>query len=145
MRLTRVVRAQIVDESTLIGVRLGWLIGAEAFLLAAYATVLTVTGQTAGSPLKTFATESLWLYSKLPIAGFVLSLLMGMSIWSGVWSMGKLRRDYKDTGELKKVQKKFAVPDITVGSLLYLGGVSAPIFLPPVSMAGWAWVFFAGR
>ena len=84
LEVYKAVRAQIVDESTLVGIRLGWLIGAEAFLVVAYATVLTVTTKTASEAgaAANFVSQSERLYSALPIAGFVLSLLMGLGAHS---------------------------------------------------------------
>jgi len=85
-------RSQIEAESTLVGVRLGWLIAAEAFLAATYATVLTVPTEPAETWFKTQANQ---LYSVIPIAGMVLAFLVGISIWAALWAMGRLRDAYE--------------------------------------------------
>src|SRR5438093_4340184 len=69
LEIYKAFRGQIEHESTLVGIRLGWLIAAEAFLAAAYATVLTVPG--GHHQPENFVPQAKLLYTALPIAGIV--------------------------------------------------------------------------
>ena len=71
VELYQAVRGQIEHESSLVGVRLGWLITAEAFLAAAYATVLTVSKESTKQPLSHFLNQAHRLFVTLPIVGMV--------------------------------------------------------------------------
>lgn len=83
-------RGQIEAQSTLVGVRLGWLIAAEAFLAAAYATVLTVTK---GSNVPgNFISQAQVLYTALPIAGMLLAGLVGATELYGIATIQRIAR-----------------------------------------------------
>ncbi len=119
-------RGQIEHESTLIGVRLGWLIAAEAFLFAAYASVLRVGS---GSPSQ-YVSQAHVLFSAIPIAGITLSACMAISIWAALWAMGKGRDDYGSA-------QPDGLPSITVKALNYYAGSVAPFVVPPLTVAIW--------
>jgi hypothetical protein len=128
-------RGQIEAESTLVGVRLGWLIAAEAFLLAGYATILAIGPN---GPAK-FVNQARWLYRALPIAGSVLSALVGISIWAALWAMGQLKKSFADHHSAPS-----GFPKIAVGRLNYYAGSTAPFLVPPLTIAGWLILLRAG-
>jgi hypothetical protein len=128
-------RAQIEHESNLIGVRLGWLIAAEAFLVVAFATVLTVTN---GDRVPAnFKSQAQHLFDALPIAGIALAAVMGVSILAALRAMNKLRREY---GDLPEADKPDGFPEITVASRIYFAGGAAPFLVPVLTVAGWLYV-----
>jgi hypothetical protein len=130
----RAVRGQIEHESTLVGIRLGWLIAAESFLFAGYATVLTVTE---GAPDK-FGSKAHTLFDFLPIAGMVLAACVGVSIFAALLAMGRLKDNYKQPGT------DSGLPPIAGNSdLIYYLGSTAPFLVPGLTFAGWAYLLFS--
>ena len=80
----KAVRGQIEHESTLVGIRLGWLIAAESFLFAGYATVLTVTK---GVPDKFGSgADTLFRFCRLPGWCWPLVWLAQSSLPSWRWA-----------------------------------------------------------
>jgi hypothetical protein len=124
------------DRSRLNQIWLGWLIASEAFLAAAYATVLTVPTDAANPR---FDFQSNQLFYALPIAGMVLAFVVGISIWAALRSMGKLKKEYASlTGHPSYL------PDATIRRRLYYAGSTAPFLVPPLTIAGWIYIFLVG-
>jgi hypothetical protein len=129
-------REQIEAESNLVGVRLGWLIASEAFLAAAYATVLTVPSTPAHN---SFVAQAFRLYSAIPIAGMALAFVVGISIWAALLAMGKLKNEYAAAQDHPSY-----LPAGTISPIIYYGGSTAPFLVPPATIAVWIYILVAG-
>jgi|SRR5665213_73816 len=144
LEVYKAVRGQIADESTLVGVRLGWLIAAQAFLAAAYATALTVTKGASGPPAN-FVSKSQQIFTAIPIAGIALAILMGVSILAAVLAMSALRMNYrsfvKDNAD-KKVTPP--LPGVTINPWIYWAGTIVPIAIPALTALAWYWILTTG-
>src|SRR5438876_11669108 len=120
LEIYKAFRGQIEHESTLVGIRLGWLIAAEAFLAAAYATVLTVPG--GHHQPENFVPQAKLVYTALPIAGIVLSACVGVSIWAALRAMGKLRKGYSETSSTTSLPAVTGLEDLLLRIVCALRG-----------------------
>jgi hypothetical protein len=132
----RAYRGQIEAESALVGVRLGWLIGSEAFLAAAYATVLTVPTAPAAPR---FVDQAKELYFAIPIAGITLAFVVGISLWAALRAMGKLRKEYAGFNDHPGY-----LPAGTIRKTIYYGGSTAPFLVPPLVISAWIYILLVG-
>jgi hypothetical protein len=87
----RAFRTQIEHEDHLIGMRVSWLVAAEAFLFAAYAEVL-------GAPRNTvprFSHAAVHLFDVLPWVGIALAAIVFVAVCAAVLRLEELRREFK--------------------------------------------------
>jgi hypothetical protein len=127
----RLVRQQIEHEDNLVNQRLSWLLGSQSFLFTAYAISVNGPPQIRSRELETHVGLLLIL---LPLVSIISALLIGLTVWAGMWTMQKLRRTYG-----QRFTKTFAreLPPIqSTGGALFLGHF-APIFLPALFIVIW--------
>jgi len=127
----RMVRQQIEHEDSLVNQRLSWLLGSQSFLFTAYAISVNGPPQIRSKALE--STVGL-LILLLPLMSIISALLIGLTIWAGMWTMQKLRRTYR-----RRFTEMFAqeLPPIqSTGGALFLGHF-APIFLPALFIVIW--------
>jgi hypothetical protein len=123
----RLVRQQIEHEDNLISQRLSWLLGSQSFLFTAYAISLNGPVQIR---LKPYESAVGLLIVLLPLVAILSSLLIGTAVLAGMWTMYKLRRDFRSC-ELAGIP-----PVQSTGGALLLGQF-APAFLPALFIVIW--------
>jgi hypothetical protein len=119
----------------LLGVRVGWLIAAEAFLFAAYAAALVVPDRT-GDPR--FIPAAGRVFTLLPILGIVISVLVLSSIMAGVFATRHLQR----ACECQRLPP-WLPPVVGPGWTHFLGLIS-PLAIPVVIVSAWAVLLASG-
>lgn len=121
-------------EDELIGIRLGWLIAAEAFLFVAYAAALTVS-EKPGRPRFVAAADRLVTW--LPIFGLVLAVLVYVSILAAISVFFLLRREWLSGG------RRDEAAEFDLGEFWLWLGFSAPLLVPPLIIAAWVFISVA--
>ena len=127
----RLVRQQIEHEDNLVNQRLSWLLSSQSFLFTAYAISLNGPAIIRSKTLE--STVGL-LILLLPLVSILSALLIGLTVWAGMWTMQKLRRQYA-----RLFQSTFGdeIPPIqSTGGALFLGHF-APVFLPILFIVIW--------
>jgi hypothetical protein len=125
-------RAQIEHEDHLVGMRISWLMAAEAFLFAAYAAALVVPSKTAASSMSIAAYR---LFRALPWVGIVLALLVLIAVWAAILRLHQLRTEFgDDVGSIKDF------PAITSETRHRLLGRVPGVLAPAVVIAAWCYV-----
>jgi hypothetical protein len=125
------VRSQIEHEDNLVNQRLSWLLSSQSFFFTAYAISLN------GPPLirsKSLENTVGLLILLLPLVSILSAILIGLTVWAGMWTMQKLRHRYS-----KQMIATFGeeLPPIqSTGGALFLGHF-APIFLPALFIVIW--------
>jgi len=127
----RMVRQQIEHEDNLVNQRLSWLLSSQSFLFTAYAISLNGPAIIRSKTLE--STVGL-LIVLLPLVAILSALLIGLTVWAGMWTMQKLRRKY---AKLFEATFRDEIPPIqSTGGALFLGHF-APIFLPALFIVIW--------
>jgi len=127
----RIVRQQIEHEDSLVSQRLSWLLSSQSFLFTAYAISLNGPYQIRSKALE--STVGL-LILLLPLVSILSAMLIGMTVWAGMWTMLKLRRAY--ARQLAQTFMSELPPIQSTGGALFLGHF-APIFLPVLFIVIW--------
>ena len=127
----RLVRQQIEHEDNLVSQRLSWLLSSQSFLFTAYAISLNGPSVIRSKVLENTLGLLILL---LPIVSILSALLIGLTVWAGMWTMQKLRRKY---ARLFESQFRDEIPAVqSTGGALFLGHF-APILLPVLFMVIW--------
>jgi hypothetical protein len=127
----RMVRQQIEHEDNLVNQRLSWLLSSQSFFFTAYA--ISLNGPTIIRSKSLESTVGL-LILLLPLVSILSAVLIGLTVWAGMWTMQKLRHRYG-----REMIQKFGdeLPPIqSTGGALFLGHF-APIFLPALFIVIW--------
>jgi len=127
-------RSQIEHEDSLIGVRIGWLIGGEAFLFAAYAAVLAIQTQ---DPNRGYFVAAHQLFLALPWMGIILASLVSVSVLAAQSSMDRLCEEFKIAGA-----SPLGYPDLMSIPQHRLWGHYTARYVPWLIAVTWAFVFF---
>jgi len=125
-------RAQIEHEDHLVGIRISWLMAAEAFLFAAYATALAVPAHAAHAGFQVTAVR---LYEWLPIVGILLAAFVFLAVTAALMRLGELHRDFK-----RSVGKIHGYPKVTSKKLQRMTGRIPGVFAPLVVIIAWSFV-----
>ncbi|GMG83430.1 hypothetical protein LNKW23_26430 [Paralimibaculum aggregatum] len=118
----RGIRAEITGELALVTARVNWLIASQAFLL------MPLTIATNGPSLA----DSL-LFPLVPVLGFLLCLLILVSILAAVWRSRQWRRKARQgayDGEADRREFSIVLPNTPAIPLMgFVGGIGVPIVL----------------
>jgi hypothetical protein len=114
-----------------VGVRVSWLMAAEAFLFAAYAAVLTVPV----TALSAFKPAALRLYDALPWVGIVLAALVFIAVCAAILRLKELREEFKHS--VRNVQ---GYPKITSKRVHRWTGRIPGMLAPLVVILAWCLV-----
>jgi hypothetical protein len=117
-------RAQIEHEDQLMGIRIGWLIGSEAFLFAAYANVASAGGS--------WGTASR-LLDILPKLGIAIAVLISFAIVAAIIAIQRLRRSCPPDDVLRALK----LPPMISGKLTHRIGLIPACLLPIVLCLAW--------
>jgi hypothetical protein len=131
-RLTQVVdklQSRIGEEYTDIASRTGWLVTGQAFLLAAFVTVLNAERLTAASKQ--------WLSVGIGLAGAAISFVLALSIFYGMALIEALK-DPRDAAETA-AERDFKVPKTGVAKEkeAHTYGHYATRYIPCLAYAAW--------
>jgi hypothetical protein len=117
-------RAQIEHEDQLMGIRIGWLIGSEAFLFAAYANVAS-----ADDPEGTTRP----LLTVLPELGIAIAVLISFAIVAAIVAVQRLRRTCPSDDVLRALK----LPPMISGRLTHFIGLFPAYLLPFALIFAW--------
>ena len=127
----RILRGQIEHEDNLVGSRISWFVTSQSFLFSGYAIIATsFMGATAQSALDAKHV----LLVVIPSLAIVASVLIFLSILSGIRAMDDLRRRYV---QLIQGWQDPLLPPIQGRRGNRMIGMAAPVLLPPLFMAVW--------
>jgi hypothetical protein len=143
-RVYGVFRGQLEHEDELVGMRNGWLVGAESFLFAAYAVLLTLptdgsasVSNTASNSNSNFASAGQQLFHELPVVGIVLALLAFLSVSAALWREWQLRNEFSKHHSVPR-----GYPDVISRWPRHIGhGVA--VLVPAVMVGAWIVVLVA--
>jgi hypothetical protein len=131
-RLTQVVdklQTRIGEEYTDIASRTGWLVAGQAFLLAAFVTVLNADRLT--------ATSRQWLSVGIGLAGAAISFVLALSIFYGT-ALVEALKDPRDAAE-RVADEEFKVPKTGVAKEkeAHTYGHFATRYIPCLAYISW--------
>lgn len=126
-RFYDVIRSRIEHEDGLIVQRLSWFMGAQSFLFTAYAIALN------GPPA---ARRVLTL---MPWIGVLFATLIFGGILAALGAMAWLRRSYAARGV---TEESLGLPPVFTPAPIRRLGLAAPIVLPLIVIAAWAWLLW---
>jgi len=135
VRFYEMIRGRIEHEDGLIVQRLSWLVGSQSFLFTAFAISvngLATLGPTLGGLLHV-------LKEILPWVGIFASGLIYVGVVAALFSMNWLRRSFEARG---KTAAALGVPELLTPMPIRAPGLAAPLFLPLLFIAAWAWLQF---
>jgi hypothetical protein len=116
-------RSQVEHEDQLMGIRVGWLIGSEAFLFAGYAKVLDTTQPTSTTHRLTEA---------LPVLGIVIAALILVAVLAAA-------RALKDLGADSPQSRWY--PRVGATGRRHLLGLAPAVALPVAVIVAWLYVW----
>ena len=131
-RYYSIIRDQIEHEDNLLGQRLSWFVGAQAFLFTAYAITLSNSGP---NHIQWVADRMHKLLILIPVTAILSCILIYMTVIAGLIAIGDLRRLYKthqDQGQT------IGLPPVQGYRRTQMLGQAAPIFVPLVFLVVWA-------
>ncbi len=133
VRFYEMIRDRIEHEDGLIVQRLSWLVGSQSFLFTAFA--ITVNGLATLSPALGELLRV--LQAIIPWVGILSCALIHAGIVAAIFSMRWLRRSFEARG---KTEAALGVPELLTPPPIRAPGLAAPVFLPLLFIAAWAWL-----
>ena len=136
---------QLAQEESLIVNRLSWLVAAQAFLFTAYAVVLNGASATSARGGAIFEARQDQLLKIVPALGLATCALIYLGVLAGVRVVALLRRELRQDhgGRLATGRTGRPPPLPGTGTTHALGSV-APLLLPRLFFATWAWLLLGG-
>lgn len=131
----RVIRSQIERETDLIHHRLSWLLSSEAFLIAAYAVIVTGL-PTAVTQTRPYQSGYESMHTMIPVLGIVFAVLAFVAIAAAIQTTMKLRAHAHAHG----VAGGSAIPTLAAGWTWRLTLGTSPALLSPIAIIA-AWTF----
>jgi len=130
-RIYEAHRRQIEAEDALIGVRVGWFLASEAFLFAAYGTVLAVQGK---AVIRGSHPMDDRLFEAVPIVGVLIAVLVGLGIGAAMHQMRLLTLGFRDD------VRPHGYPSLWAKRYIVLLGHVTPALIAPVVLLAWVFV-----
>jgi hypothetical protein len=127
-------RKQIEAEDSLIGVRVGWLVTAEAFLFAAYGAVLAI--QSKFVPPTTHPYDHR-LFDVVPLVGITVAVLIGIGIGAAMHRLRVL-------SECSPLDLPPDYPSLWAEDLVVMFGHAAAALVAPIVIESWIFVWQGG-
>jgi hypothetical protein len=121
-------RDQVEHEDQLMGIRIGWLIGSEAFLFVAYAHITTEAGPEGVTAR---------LLDVLPALGILIAIFISFAIAAAVVAVRGLRKACPPDA----IQKSMDLPPMISGSCTHAIGL-IPAWAIPITLVV-AWLYAA--
>ena len=135
-RYYTLVRGQIEHQDNLIGQRLSWFVGAQAFLFTAYAITVSNSGPN----------HSPWVIDRMklllvliPLTSILTSVFIYLAVIAGLIAIAELRRQYRIFSAQSQTH---GLPPIQGSHLTQLLGRAAPLFIPLVFFIVWMVLLF---
>ena len=138
--LYRVYRGQVEHEDNLLGSRTSVFVTSQSFLFSAYAIIAN------NAPPRAFDVPidpKHVLLILIPTVAITTSLLFIPAIVSGVVSLQRLRRQYRDATGHPANECCHDLPPIQSTRGSRVGGTMASALLPPLFLAVWSYLLLA--
>lgn len=133
----RIIRGQIEHEDNLVGSRISWFVTSQSFLFSAYAILANgIQPNTSRTGLDAKHV----ILVVLPLLAITASILILISILSGLEAMRRLRQRY---AALAPSDEQIILPPIQGARLTRITGMASPVLLPPLFMG--VWIFLLAR
>jgi hypothetical protein len=129
----KAVRDEIAHEDNLVGNRLSWFIGSQAFLLSALAIAHTSKDVTMPNLHNDF------YFPLVPLLAIASCILILLGIIGGAVA---IRRWHRQLGQM--IRKDPNLPAIGHDGWIMRFGWSAPLLLPVVFLIAWSYLLVAG-
>lgn len=128
------IRAQVEHEDNLLVARVGWLIGSEAFLFAAYASALKGAS----------GSEARHLKQLLPLLGIGIAALIAVAIVAALVAIGRLKRLALGDGKrgIPALSSPLGMPPVIGSPMLHGFGLVPAIGLPGVLIVVWLYTAY---
>jgi hypothetical protein len=126
-----IIRGQIEHEDNLVGQRLSWFVGAQAFLFTAYAITVGNAGR---SPEPWVYDRTKLLLFLIPVTSILTCVLIYMTVIAGLIAIAHLRRLYKTFADHSETT---GLPPVQGFRRTQLLGQAAPLFVPVVFFVVW--------
>jgi len=130
-RYYSIIRGQIEHEDDLLGQRLSWFVGAQAFLFTAYAITLSNSGP---SHVQWVVDRMHLLLILIPVTAILSCILIYMTVIAGLVAIADLRRLYRAHTEQAQT---IGLPPVQGYRRTQLLGQAAPLFVPIVFLVVW--------
>ncbi len=134
IELYQIVRGQLEHEDNLITNRLNWFITSQSFLFTAYA--ILANGLATPGPAGTGDARRILLLL-IPGLSIVTSLLVSLSIFSGIVALKNLRKFFTNRGG---GPAEDAFPPVQGYRSTRTAGLAAPVLLPMIFMGVWLYL-----
>jgi hypothetical protein len=137
-----IIRGQIEHQDNLIGQRLSWFVGAQAFLFTAYA----ITVSNSGTVSSFGPAHAAWVIDRMkllliliPLTSILTSFFIYLAVIAGLIAIVDLRRQYRI---FAGHSPHTGLPPIQGTHLTQLLGRAAPLFIPLVFFVVWMVLLF---
>ncbi len=129
----KAVRDEIAHEDNLVGTRLNWFIGSQAFLLSALAI-----GHTSRDPATPNVRNDFY-FPLVPLLAIASCILILLGIIGGALAIRRWRRLLN-----QMIRQDPSLPAIGRDDLIMRLGWSAPLLLPVVFLIAWSYLLVVG-
>lgn len=132
------IRGQVEHEDDLIGIRVGWLIAAEAFLFGAYGVALSIhaTGTLHGA-----VSADHRMFKAVPLAAIILATVIGIGIGAAMHRLSILCTDYVHFCKTNENFLPDHYPPVWGRTYNTLLGHLPPVLVPPIVIESWIYVW----
>jgi hypothetical protein len=126
-----IIRGQIEHEDNLVGQRLSWFVGAQAFLFTAYAITVGNAGR---SPEPWVYDRTKLLLFLIPVTSILTCVMIYVTVIAGVIAIRDLRQLNRDFADHSATT---GLPPVQGYRRTQVLGQAAPLFIPLIFFVVW--------